>query len=67
MFKAFYVAAWNLVKPILKVWLPTRAFVIPDAELTILANKYKVDKAIAKAIEDAILAEIPALLDQFKP
>jgi len=59
--------AWGSLKPILRDWLTKRALVLPIAIKSMLAKKYNVPIEAVTAINDELIAQAAAQLDQFKP
>lgn len=58
---------WPVILPVLTNWLTSRALVLPAAKASALATKFNVPVEMIMAIDSEIVAEVPALLGQFKP
>lgn len=58
---------WGWIKPALKVWLRDRALRLNGGRVKQLAAKLNVPVEVVVAVNDAVIEEGLAQLDQFKP
>lgn len=58
---------WPAIKPILSNWLTSRALVLPANKASDIAKKFGVPVEVVLAIDSEILAQVPVLLEQFRP